>query len=184
MVFSIQEAIHRLCPFSAYSGNFINNTKEEYDAIFWMPHNTCPKPTWEELVEVMRPTKEEVYAEKLQSISTQFQGLLNAFNDQYTDEERETWPVQIEEANLFTNDPTAHTPFLDNLVITRGKGETKEELVQKIMQNNDRYRGYWGNLAGQEQSLRGSLYAVWIDPEKTAEDLEAVSVTFSVPPLD
>jgi len=77
----------------------------------------------------------------------------NAFSS--LDTERETWERQKIEADAFTLDIDASTPFLDALSAARGI--TKAEVVQKILAKAEIYAIAIGNLLGEQYKYEDQL---------------------------
>jgi len=61
--------------------------------------------------------------------------------------------TQEKEAREWNNDNTIDTPFIDALLTSRNLGETKQELVDKIIGHADAYITEYANLLGKYQSL-------------------------------
>lgn len=77
----------------------------------------------------------------------------NAFSSLST--ERETWERQKIEADAYTLDPLAVTPFLDTLSTARGI--TKAEVVTKILAKAELYALAVGNLLGEQYKHEDSI---------------------------
>lgn len=86
----------------------------------------------------------------------------------YTPAERETWSVQIAEAEAWTADHAAATPMID--AICAGRGTEKSVLVGYIMDLNSRYRAACGAILGRQQALLERVYAA-----TTVNDLLAIT---------
>ena len=73
----------------------------------------------------------------------------------YRQTERETWPTQVAEANLFLADPAADVPLITALATSRGVGIA--DLVSRIKGNEALYREAVGTLLGQQQAELDAL---------------------------
>ena len=62
-----------------------------------------------------------------------------------------SWRKQEEEARAWDADNNAVTPRIDILLVERGLGETKQELVDKIIANADAYLIIYAELLGRYQ---------------------------------
>jgi hypothetical protein len=77
--------------------------------------------------------------------------------------EMDSWIKQEQEARLFATDPTASTPLIDSLVISRAMSETKAELASRIIVLADVYTLKVGEILGKYQGLRKAVFAVTKD---------------------
>ena len=78
----------------------------------------------------------------------------------YSDKERETWPTQLKEADLWLQNSEAEVPLIASMSASRGI--TVEELVAKIKENEAAYRVAIGTILGNQQrelDLLDSLYS-------------------------
>lgn len=90
----------------------------------------------------------DVYIKGLE-FTTQFQ--IDNIGRSYPQFERDTFAVQENEANTFMKDPTAPTPFIDNLCLTRGID--KEIMVAKILANAEALKLATAPIIGQYQKI-------------------------------
>lgn len=96
--------------------------------------------------------------------------LLNDIVCPYEQSERETWSIQLAEAEAYAADPNVDAPMLTAMASTRGI--TVSELAAKVMENNNLFRSAAGEILGEQQKLLDELYAL---PEDcTLEDIEAI----------
>lgn len=84
----------------------------------------------------------------------------------YPDYERESWPVQIEEANARLADEMAETPWIDAAASMRGI--TSLELARRIKANDIAYRKIHGALSGIRQGLEDRINVVPDDEHAAA----------------
>lgn len=80
--------------------------------------------------------------------------------------ERESWPVQTEEARALEADPAAATPWIDAAALARGLGRLV--LANRILAKDAKYRQIHGELTGTRQRIEDQIDA-------QAEDAEALS---------
>ena len=73
-----------------------------------------------------------------------------------------SWRKQEEQARAWLADNTVSTPTVDGLLVTRALGETKAELVAKIIANADAYEMAYAPLLGKFQALSRQIDAVFI----------------------
>jgi hypothetical protein len=76
----------------------------------------------------------------------------------YMQEERETWDIQNKEVELYRQDVTNQTPFLDALSAARGI--SKEDLSLKIEENVALYKTAVATLLGFQQMKLDQLKAI------------------------
>ena len=92
--------------------------------------------------------QEDIYIKGLE-FTTQFQ--IDNIGRSYPQFERDTFAVQENEANAFMKDPTAPTPFIDNLCASRGID--KEIMVTKILANAEALKLATAPIIGQYQKI-------------------------------
>jgi hypothetical protein len=90
----------------------------------------------------------DVYIKGLE-FTTQFQ--IDSIGRSYPQFERDTFAVQENEANAFMKDPTAPTPFIDNLCLNRGID--KEIMVSKILSNAEALKLATAPIIGHYQKI-------------------------------
>ena len=83
---------------------------------------------------------------------------LLAIANPYQPSERETWPVQMSEAEAWLKDNTAVTPMVD--AIAAGRSIDKATLVSYIMENTNLFRQASGAILGQQQALLVRIYSI------------------------
>lgn len=126
------------------------------------------------LQEPPAPTLEQVRATKIAEIMRAYDAAFAPIEAVYPAKERESWPIQLEEARAVLADPEAEAPMLSIQAAERGMGEGVAELAQKIVANNARYRVTAGRLTGQQQRMYAEVNAL-----ATAEDVAAYVVAYS-----
>lgn len=98
----------------------------------------------------MKHTQEELEAiVKAREAQKAFQVEARQVVNKYTPEERETWPIQLEEAKAYLADNTSPTPMLD--AILSESGEEKGVLVNRIITKNTEFREAVGKALGKKR---------------------------------
>lgn len=108
-----------------------------------------------------RTTDEIFYiakSSKVNEITTSFNKSVEAITTALP-HEMVSWRKQEDEARAYTADNTTTTPFIDAQIITRDLGETKDELVMKIISNADAYQVAYATLLGKFQNLTHKISA-------------------------
>jgi hypothetical protein len=68
-----------------------------------------------------------------------------------------SWRKQEDEARAYNADNTVATPFIDAQLVTRDLGETKNELIAKVIANADAYQVAYATLLGKFQNLTNKI---------------------------
>ena len=89
--------------------------------------------------------------------------------------EKLTWDKQEAEAKAFLSDPASPTPFIDLLIISRKKGETKEELVNIIVSKANLYVEFQGNLLGMYHTKLAKINSKTADADSIMDVLAEIS---------
>lgn len=76
----------------------------------------------------------------------------------YVVEERETWFIQLKEAQDWTANNAAPTPMLSAIAAVRGS--TVADMVQGVIDKNNVYRTAVGTVLGEQQKIVESLWTV------------------------
>ena len=76
---------------------------------------------------------------------------IEAIAKPYRPGERETWPVQIAEAEAVTADPATPTPLLDALRAPRGL--TVAQMAARVLTKRDQFRSEAGAILAAQESL-------------------------------
>ena len=87
------------------------------------------------------------------------------------DHEVASWRKQEEQARAWNADNAVSTPTIDALLEARSLGETKQELVDKIIANANAYEAVYAPLLGKYQSLEKQIDRV----DMTASDTRSYS---------
>ena len=102
------------------------------------------------------PTLEQASGFKLNEINSAFNLAVTNITTALP-HEMVSWRKQEEEARAYLVDNTVATPFIDVLMDTRNFGETKDELVAKIIANADEYEIAYAALLGKFQNLSKAI---------------------------
>jgi len=90
---------------------------------------------------------------KTSEIVGKHEEIVQAMIGQVPNEELASWPKQEEQARAWNADNTVVTPLIDGLLTGRAiAGETKQILVDKIIQNADAYEAAYAPVLGNYQS--------------------------------
>jgi len=73
-----------------------------------------------------------------------------------------SWRKQEDQARAWLVDNTIPTPTIDGLLSTRALGETKAELVTKVIANADAYETAYAPLLGKFQARSRQIDAVFV----------------------
>jgi len=82
---------------------------------------------------------------------------IQAIVSPYTLEERETWFTQVKEAEAYTANNAASTPFIDAIIAARGV--TKAEQVNNILTKKALYEAAVGAILGRQQNRADQITA-------------------------
>ena len=102
------------------------------------------------------PTLEQAKVIKLSKLNESFNKAVSSITTALP-HEMISWRKQENEARAYTADSTVATPFIDAQLITRDLGETKDELVAKIIANADAYQVAYASLLGKFQNLANKI---------------------------
>lgn len=117
---------------------------------------------------------EHAKAVKMDEINTAYEAAIAALTPTYPDSERLTFDKQEAEARAYMADESADTPLLSALAA--GRMMVKAELVQRVIAKADAFAVAAGYLTGLRQ-----MYEDMLDAAETVAEVEAISVTYSLP---
>lgn len=126
----------------------------------------APEPT----PEPEPPTIEQLKSELQSRVNAQYTQRMNAVALPYPQYERESWPIQLQEAQALAADPAAATPWIDTCATQRGLECT--ELAQRILAKDSAYRFISGQLTGARQAHEDAINAL-----QDLADLQLYDVT-------
>ena len=98
--------------------------------------------------EILAPTDEQLIEQAKAQALTEYETAIEAMIGKVPNTELSSWAKQESEARNLDKP----TPMLDTLVISRGLGETKEELATKIIANADAYAVGYAQVLGEYQA--------------------------------
>jgi hypothetical protein len=111
------------------------------------------KMNWELIKEQL---KIELKTEVIQTYSIRRQRVLDELADQT---ERVTWGQQLLEANTYLSGQQSAGAFISELVTSRGRSETVEELSSKIINKADSFAKLMAALLGEQKALLDAISA-------------------------
>lgn len=100
----------------------------------------------------------------------------------YPAHERESWPVQLAEAQALQADANATTPWIDQCAAARGLDRV--ELAARILQKDAAYRQVSGLLTGIRQWHEDQISALLEAGEASRQALQAYDTTQGWPTTD
>lgn len=123
------------------------------------------------------PPAPEIGAALRQALAAEYRRRIQVIAAGYPLSERESWPVQTEEARALESDPAAATPWIDAAAAARGLDRLV--LAERIRAKDDAYRQVHGLLTGTRQRIEDQIDAVAVD----AQALSQIDVTVGWPSL-
>lgn len=108
-------------------------------------------PTAAELLQVERDRLHKL-------VNEQYAKRMSAVALPYPQYERESWPIQLQEAQALVADPAAATPWIDACATQRGL--ECSELAQRILAKDSAYRFISGQLTGARQAHEDAINAL------------------------
>ena len=115
-------------------------------------------------------TLEEAKKSKYEEIKLAQTKALNSVMGEVASFESASYTKQEIEARAWNSDNNTSTPFIDNLLISRNLGETKQELVDKIIAKADAYQVFYASMLGKFQAL-----VKQIDAATTADEVNTIT---------
>jgi hypothetical protein len=120
----------------------------EYRA--WLAAGGVPLPA------ELRPAAEIAAGLRL-ALAAEYRKHIQVIAAGYPLSERESWPVQTEEARALEADPAAATPWIDAAALARGLDRLV--LAKRIREKDDKYRQVHGLLTGTRQRIEDQIDA-------------------------
>lgn len=118
------------------------------------------------------PPDPELTADTLRaSLAAEYERRMQIIASGYPPSERESWPVQTQEARALLNDVHALTPWIDAAASARGID--REVLAQRIADKDAAYRVIHGALTGARQAIEDQIN----DAEDDPATLQLIDVT-------
>lgn len=132
--------------------------------------------TWEVLPGRPAPFPLVVSADALRTtLTAEYERRMQAIAAGYPPSERESWPVQTQEAKALLADANASTPWIDAAATARAIDRI--ELAQRIVAKDAMYRVFSGTLSGVRQRIEDQIDAAGDDQAA----LKAIDVTAGWP---
>lgn len=121
---------------------------------------------------ILNPPKalQELAAVAMAQVNAEYTKRMGAIADDYPLHERESWPVQLQEARELQTNPDAVTPWIDLCAAQRGL--TREEFAGRIVTKDLAYRGVSGFLTGVRQKHEDEIGALLEAGEASREALQ------------
>lgn len=104
------------------------------------------------------PPASEIAARLRVTLAAEYRRRMQVIAAGYPLSERESWPVQTEEARALEADPAATTPWIDAAALARGLDRLV--LAERIRSKDDAYRQVHGLLTGTRQRIEDQIDAV------------------------
>lgn len=114
---------------------------------------------------------EEIRAAKLREVRQTYDAVIQFIADDYPAYERESWPMQVGEADALLADAGAVTPWIDSAA--SGRGITRLDLAQRIKANDAAYRMFHGFVSGIRQGHEDAILA--LDTRQAIVDYDATA---------
>lgn len=95
------------------------------------------------------PELADLAAAAQRKVDAEYTRRMGALANSYPSHERESWPVQLAEAQALQADEAAATPWIDQCASKRGL--ERVELAARILQKDAAYRQISGSLTGTRQ---------------------------------
>jgi hypothetical protein len=129
----------------------------------------------EEKTKIVESALENAKKLKIEELKNEFDKIVDEFLFDTSLSEKLSWDKQESEARAFLSEPTTPTPYLDLLVISRNKGETKEVLSNSIVTKANLYVEFHGNLLGTYHSKLTEINSKTADADNIIDVLAEIS---------
>jgi hypothetical protein len=139
--------------------NFPNTNPDYSEYRAWLAAGGVPLPA------ELRPAA-EIATGLRQALAAEYRRRMQVIAAGYPLSERESWPVQTEEAMALEANPAAATPWIDAAALARGLD--RAVLAKRILAKDAKYRQIHGELTGTRQRIEDQI-------DVHAEDAEALS---------
>ncbi|MFY9141464.1 hypothetical protein [Sulfuricurvum sp.] len=111
----------------------------------------------------------ELKTKKLSTIKTDYENAVKVMTGNTDPAEMASWTKQEQEARAWIADNAVITPIIDNLIIGRAMGESKADLVVKIITKADAYTVAYAQVLGAYHAKQKA-----IEVAKTVMEVEAI----------
>lgn len=128
----------------------------------WMGRAGMPAPVYDikthgcffrdgawQLIEWPKPSIADLQAGLVKSVNAIYQQKMGAIASQYPSYERESWTIQIQEAQLLQTGVSGPTPWLNACAAERGMD--RFDLADRVLAKDAAYREISGHLSGIRQ---------------------------------
>lgn len=132
------------------------------DYLAWLAEGNIPEPATADLLQVERDRLHRL-------VNGQYAQRMSAVALPYLQYERESWTIQLQEAQALVADPGAVTPWIDACAVQRGL--ERGELAQRILGKDSAYRFISGQLTGARQAHEDAIDALTSIAAAQAYDL-------------
>ena len=129
----------------------------------------------EEKIRITASTAERAKLQKIKELKLQLEKHIDEHVIDTSLSEKISWGKQEAEAREYLKDDTAHTPYVDALLASRNKGETKVDLINKIITKADAYSVFHGTLLGKLHTKLQEVVDFQVNVETIDKDLEELS---------
>ena len=129
----------------------------------------------EEKSRITTETAERAKLQKIEELKLQLEKHLDENIYDTPLSEKLSWNKQESEAREYLKDDTVPTPYIDALLASRNKGETKMDLINKITTKADAYSVFHGTLLGKLHNKLQEVVKFQINVETIDKDLENLS---------
>ena len=130
--------------------SFPNTNPDYFEYRAWLAAGGVPLPA------DLRPAAEIAAGLRL-ALAAEYRRRMQVIAAGYPLSERESWPVQTEEARELEADPAAATPWIDAAAAARGLDRLV--LAKRIREKDDKYRQVHGLLTGTRQRIEDQIDA-------------------------
>lgn len=120
------------------------------------------------------PALADLAVEAQRKVDAEYTRRMGELANSYPAHERESWPVQLAEAQALQADANAATPWLDQCAAARGL--TRQELAARILAKDEAYRLVSGKLTGVRQWHEDQIAALLEQGESARTALAAYDV--------
>ena len=138
-----------------------------------------PEETHEKLASTLLKQAKET---KINELKRQLEDETNKMTSTVAECEKLSWSKQEAEATAYKLDATTPTPYIDALLSTRNKNETKEDLVQTILAKAAGYATAHGALLGKYHAKLKEVEeftATAANLDEKLEELSGVRIEFT-----
>lgn len=135
----------------------------DYQAVLaWLAEGNVAPPAFE-------PSPAEVVAQLRSDLDAEYERRMAVIAADYPSSERESWPVQTQEALALLQDASAETPWID--AAAQARQIDRMELASRIIAKEMAYRTVHGALTGTRQRIEDQILAATDLTELTQIDV-------------